>query len=53
MVDKRSVEAKFHELQNMSHEIIIEGMSLDEQFHIDVIIDKLAIGRKEFKNLLR
>ncbi|CAJ2668640.1 unnamed protein product [Trifolium pratense] len=53
MVDERSVEAQSHELQKIAHEIIIEGMPLDEQFQIAVMIDKLPPSWKEFKNQLR
>ncbi|KAL5784824.1 hypothetical protein ACOSQ2_007216 [Xanthoceras sorbifolium] len=41
MTDDKSVEAQSHELQKIAHEIISEGMSLDEQFQIAVLIDKL------------
>ncbi|ONI21421.1 hypothetical protein PRUPE_2G065000 [Prunus persica] len=34
MIDEKSVEAQSHELQKNAHEIIIEGMNLDEQFQI-------------------
>src|SRR3954469_3458558 len=53
MVDENSVEAQSHELQKIAHEIITEGMPLDEQFQIAVIIDKLSPGWKDFKNVLR
>ena len=53
MTDDRSVEMQSHELQKIAHEIISEGMSLDEQFQIAVIIDKLPPGWKDFKNVLR
>jgi hypothetical protein len=53
MVDERSVEAQSHELQKTSHEIITEGMPLDEQFQIAVMIDKLPPDWKDFKNQLR
>ena len=53
MVDERSVETQSHELQKIAHEIITEGMPLDEQFQIAVMIDKLPPGWKEFKNQLR
>ncbi|CAJ2638290.1 unnamed protein product [Trifolium pratense] len=53
MVDERSVEVQSHELQKIAHEIITEGMPLDEQFQIAVIIDKLPPGWKDFKNQLR
>lgn len=32
MVDERSVEAQSHGIQKISHEIITEGMPIDEQF---------------------
>ncbi|KAL5767482.1 hypothetical protein ACOSQ2_014265 [Xanthoceras sorbifolium] len=41
MTDEKSVKAQSPELQKIVHEIISEGMSLDEQFQIDVLIDKL------------
>ncbi|KAK2372890.1 CBL-interacting serine/threonine-protein kinase [Trifolium repens] len=53
MVDERSVETQSHELQKIAHEIISEGMPLDEQFQIAVIIDKLPPAWKDFKNFLR
>merc|ERR1712080_686144 len=53
MTDDRSVEMQSHELQKIAHEIISEGMVLDEQFQIAVIIDKLPPGWKDFKNFLR
>ncbi|KAK2455989.1 putative mitochondrial protein [Trifolium repens] len=53
MVDERSVEAQSHEIQKIAHEIITEGMPLDEQFQIAVIIDKLPLAWKDFKNILR
>ena len=53
MVDEKSVEAQSHELQKIAHEIITEGMPLDEQFQIAVMIDKLPPGWKDFKNQLR
>jgi len=53
MTDDRSVEAQSHELQKISHEIIAEGMPLNEQFQVVVIIDKLPPSWKDFKNLLK
>ncbi|GJW26004.1 retrovirus-related pol polyprotein from transposon TNT 1-94 [Tanacetum coccineum] len=53
MTDDKSVEAQSHELQKVAHEIISEGMSLDEQFQVAVIIDKLPPSWKDFKNVLR
>ncbi|MCI19086.1 hypothetical protein A2U01_0040241, partial [Trifolium medium] len=53
MVDERSVEAQSHELQKIAHEIVTEGMPLDEQFQIAMMIDKLPPSWKDFKNQLR
>lgn len=53
MTDDKSVEAQSHEIQKIAHEIISEGMSLDEQFQVAVIIDKLPPSWKDFKNVLR
>ena len=44
MTDDRSVKMQSYELQKIAHEIISEGMVLDEQFQIAVIIDKLPPG---------
>jgi len=40
-------------LQKIAHEIISEGMPLDDQFQVAVIIDKLPPLWKDFKNTLR
>ncbi|KAL5753641.1 hypothetical protein ACOSP7_021861 [Xanthoceras sorbifolium] len=53
MTDDKSVEAQSHELQKIAHEIISEGMSLDKQFQIVVLIDKLPPSWKDFKSVLR
>ncbi|KAL5848968.1 hypothetical protein ACOSQ4_006981 [Xanthoceras sorbifolium] len=53
MTDDKSVEAQSHELQKIAHEIISKGMSLDEQFQITVLIDKLPPNWKDFKSVLR
>ncbi|KAL5752682.1 hypothetical protein ACOSQ2_023189 [Xanthoceras sorbifolium] len=53
MTDDKSVEAQSHELQKIAHEIIFEGVTLDEQFQIAVLIDKLLPSWKDFKNVLR
>ncbi|KAL5756461.1 hypothetical protein ACOSQ2_021207 [Xanthoceras sorbifolium] len=44
MTDDKSVKAQSHELQKIAHEIISEDMSLDEQFQITVLIDKLPLS---------
>ena len=53
MTDDRSMEAQSHEIQKIAHEIISEGMTLDDQFQVAVIIDKLPPMSKDFKNALR
>ncbi|KAM6570522.1 hypothetical protein CsatB_018507 [Cannabis sativa] len=53
MVDDKPVEAQSHELQKIAHEIISEGMTLDEQFQVAVLIDKLPPSWKDFKSTLR
>ncbi|XP_050222322.1 uncharacterized protein LOC126672415 [Mercurialis annua] len=53
MTDDKSVEAQSHEVQKIAHEINSEGMVLDEQFQVAVLIDKLPPLWKEFKNSLR
>nr|XP_012574804.1 uncharacterized protein LOC105852727 [Cicer arietinum] len=53
MIDDKSVEAQSHEIQKIAHEIISKGMSLDEQFQIVVIIDKLPPAWEDFKNSLK
>ncbi|GKA97760.1 retrovirus-related pol polyprotein from transposon TNT 1-94 [Tanacetum coccineum] len=52
-VVSRYLKFQSHELQKVAHEIISEGMSLDEQFQVVVIIDKLPPSWKDFKNVLR
>ena len=52
MTDDKSVEAQSHEIQKIAHKIINEGMPLD-QFQVAVIIDKLPLLWKDFKNTLK
>lgn len=49
MVDERSVKAQCHEIQNIAHEIMIECISLDDQFLIVVITDNSPSDWKDFK----
>ena len=53
LVDEKSVEAQSHELQQIVHDIISEGMKPDDQFQVAVIIDKLPPSWKGFKNMFR
>ncbi|KAK4839088.1 hypothetical protein QYF36_018986 [Acer negundo] len=50
MANDKSVEAQSHELQKIAHEIKSEGINLDDQFQVAVIIDKLPRSWKDFKN---
>ena len=53
MSDDRFVEAQSHEIQKIALEIISEGMTLDDQFQVAVIINKLPHMWKDFTNNLR
>ncbi|TYJ96332.1 uncharacterized protein E5676_scaffold1970G00390 [Cucumis melo var. makuwa] len=46
-------EAGSKKYAKIAHEIISEGMPLDEQFQVTVITDKLPPLWKDFKNTLR
>lgn len=47
-IDERFVEVECYELQKIYYEIISECMSLDEQFQISFIIDKLPCSLKVY-----
>lgn len=52
MTDDKSLEEQSHELQLIAHEIIIDVISLDEQFQVAIIIDKLTPRwKKILKNI--
>lgn len=53
MTNNISIEAQSYELQKIAHEIINEGMSVNEQFQVAIIILKLPSLWKDFKNTLR
>ena len=53
MTNDRYVESQSQELQKIAHEIISKSMSLNEQFQVVIIIDKLSSLWKNFKNALR
>lgn len=53
MIDDKFMEAQLYELLNIAHEIIYEGMNLDEQFQATVIINKFPPRWKEFKKDLQ
>lgn len=52
MVDDKLVTDQSHELQLIAHDIISEGIPLDEQFQVAAMIDKLPPSWKDFKNIL-
>ncbi|XP_014627044.2 CBL-interacting serine/threonine-protein kinase 8-like [Glycine max] len=49
MTNDKSIESQSHEIQKIVHDSILEGMVLDEQFQVAVIIDKLPPSWKDFK----
>ena len=53
MVDEKSVVAQAYEVQKIMNEILSEGMKIDEQFQVSVLIDKLPPNWKDFKSTLR
>ncbi|XP_077228430.1 uncharacterized protein LOC143861396 [Tasmannia lanceolata] len=52
MVDEKTVIFQTHELQNLVHDILAEGMTISEQFQVAAVIDKLPPSWKEFRNFL-
>ncbi|KAK2978714.1 hypothetical protein RJ640_004237 [Escallonia rubra] len=53
MSENVSVVAQTHDLQMIVHEIISEGIKVDEQMQVAAIIDKLPNSRKELHKGLR
>ncbi|KAK2978792.1 hypothetical protein RJ640_002574 [Escallonia rubra] len=53
MSENVSVVAQTHDLQMIVHEIISEGIKVDEQMQVAAIIDKLPNSWKEFQKGLR
>ena len=53
MVDSKTVVRQVQELQVILHEIHVEGMLLSETFQVAVIIEKMPIAWKDFKNYLK
>lgn len=41
MVNDKSVEVQSQKMQKIAHEIVSKGLSLEEQFQVVVLIDKL------------
>ena len=53
MVDSKTVANQVQEIQVIIHEIHAEGMVSGENFQVTVIIDKLPLAWKDFKNYLK
>ena len=53
MVDSKTVANQVQELQVIIHEIHTEGMILGESFQVVVVIEKLPLAWKDFKNCLK
>ena len=53
MVENKSVIAQTHELQMIVHEIVSEGIKVDEQMQVAAVIDKLPGSWKEYQKGLR
>ncbi|KAK2975529.1 hypothetical protein RJ640_000979 [Escallonia rubra] len=53
MSENVSVVAQTHDLQMIVHDIISEGIKVDEQMQVTAIIDKLPNSWKEFQKSLR
>ena len=53
VVDSKTVASQVQELQVIIHEIHDEGMVLGESFQVAVVIEKLPLAWKNFKNYLK
>ncbi|XP_075092434.1 uncharacterized protein LOC142172667 [Nicotiana tabacum] len=53
MVDSRSVITQVQELQVIVHDLLAEGMVINEAFQVAVFIEKLPPLWKDFKNYLK
>ncbi|XP_016473600.1 uncharacterized protein LOC107795471 [Nicotiana tabacum] len=53
MVDNKSVITQFQELQVIVHDLIAEGMVINEAFQVAAFIEKLPPMWKDFKNYLK
>ncbi|XP_048424870.1 uncharacterized protein LOC125470207 [Pyrus x bretschneideri] len=53
MVDSKSVVSQTKDLQKIIHDIHVEGMVINESFHVASFIEKLPPSWKEFKNYLK
>lgn len=53
MVDTKSVISKVQEIQINIHDLLAEGMEINEPFQVVAIIEKLPSMWKDFKNYLK
>jgi hypothetical protein len=53
IVDDKPILAQIHEMQILAYKIKGEGMYLDDDFQVAVIIGKLPDSWKEYRNLLK
>ncbi|XP_070019326.1 uncharacterized protein [Nicotiana sylvestris] len=53
MVDTRSVITQVQKLQVIVHDLLAEGMVINEAFQVAVFIEKLSLLWKDFKNYLK
>ena len=53
MANSKIVANQVQELQVIIHEICVEGMVLGESFQVAIVIEKLPLTWKDFKNYLK
>ncbi|KAI5311661.1 Hypothetical predicted protein [Prunus dulcis] len=53
MVDSKPVVKQVEDLQKIIHEILAEGMKINESFQVAFLIEKLPQNWKEFKSYLK
>ncbi|XP_075499088.1 uncharacterized protein LOC142537463 [Primulina tabacum] len=53
MVDNKSVINQVQEIQIINHDLLAEGMDINEPFQVAAIIEKLSPMWKDFKNYLK
>ncbi|CAM8887195.1 unnamed protein product [Rhodiola kirilowii] len=53
MVDSKTITSQVQDLQLIIHEMNSKGMKINESFQVDVVIEKLPPGWKDFKNYLK
>ncbi|CAM8974589.1 unnamed protein product [Rhodiola kirilowii] len=53
MVDSKTVNSQVQDLELIMHEMISEGMKVNEPFQVAVVIEKLPSGWKDFTNYLK